>query len=357
MTLQIEEQRDSAPHACGSGLLLHFFLTSRPYSYVDNMARALLVCAFAGISSNLRLVSESLVLSLLMWFFLNWSSDARQKDPGRFIPPRWLTWTPFLATLALAAAHGIFPLGMLAIYLATITAYPWKAIVPRLGVFGPALRGATIVAHALFILAYIIPPHIEASTFAVLFLTLTLVHMGKNLVGDIRDIQTDHYELPARFGFRAAFWTLRGTFAAAAAMVWFLLPAQRMTMGAPLVLQWAVMEVLTLLPTRQRPELVGYVGHRLYVLTFTTTELLLAYQFGASGAICWILAGAMVLLQMSYRYVPGKEYPRLSELVSAFSVRRSDSGLSQRRSDPPGMGYLADQTGFDKPNRVVRSVI
>lgn len=337
----------------------HFFLTSRPYSYVDNMARALLVCAVAGVADNIRLVSETLVLSLLMWFYLNWSSDARQNDPGRIVPPRWLIWAPVLIALALVATRGILPLAMLAVYVAAIWAYPWKAIVSRLGVFGPILRGATIVAHALFILAYIWPAHIEASTFAVLLLVLTVLHVGKNLVGDIRDIWTDQYELPARFGYRSALWTLRGIFATAAAVVCFFLPEQRMTIGVPLVVQWAAMEVLNLLFTGQRPELVGYVGHRLFVQTFTATELLLAYQFGMAGIVCWFMAGAMVLLQVSYRHVPGKQYPRWSDLANTLSSQRCVSTFSERQSDLSRTDNLRGSTGDKhiKQTHSIRSVV
>jgi hypothetical protein len=320
MIRRIRKQPISASHGRSIACLLHFFLTSRPYSFPDNVARALLVCALVGVSSNLRLVFESIVLSLTMWCFLNWSSDARQRDAGRIVPSRWLTWTPFVVTSAVVAARGITPLIMLVGYLATIIAYPWKARVPCIGVFGPVLRGATIVGHLLFILSYLGHDHVDPSRFAFLFLALTLLHVGRNLVGDIRDILTDRYELPARFGFRPALWTLRGIFAAVAVTIFFLLPAQQIAVGGPLILQWALIELLAFLWGEQRPELVGYLGHRLYVLTFTTSELLLAHQFGAPSAICLTIAGAAVLLQVFYRYVPGKKYPQLSECILALRV-------------------------------------
>lgn len=301
--------------------LLHFLLLSRPYSYGDNMARALLVCAFAGVASNLQLVSEALVLSLLLWLFLNWSSDARQKNQGRLIPPRWLVWAPMLIALPLVAYRGILPLTMLGFCMATIWVYPWKAIDPRLGIFGPVFRGVQIMAHALFILAYVEPSQIDATAFTRVLFILVILHIGRNLVGDIRDIRTDRYELPARFGYRAAFWVVRASFIVAALVLNFLLPEQKTTIGIPLAAQWAVMETLSHLFARQHPELVGYVGHRLYVITFTVMELLLAHQFGMDAIICWAMAGAMIVLEATYRHVPGKQYPRFSELVSVIQEK------------------------------------
>lgn len=318
MSTTIDDKRNPDSWQLLYGYFIHFLLLSRPYSYVDNMARALLVCALAGVSGKHQLVSETVVLSILIWFFLNWSSEARQKDFGRIIPTRWLVWTPILVALPLVAYRGILPLSMLGLCLITIWLYPWKAIDCRLGIFGPIIRGAQIMAHALFILAYIGPNQIEIPKFVLVLFTLVILHIGKNLVGDIRDIQTDRYELPARFGYRPAFWIVRVTFAFAALILIFILPEQRMTIGIPLVTQWAAMEIFNLLFTRQHPEFVGYAGHRLYVITFTLTELLLAYQFGMDITIFWLMAGAMILLNSSYRHVPGKHYPRFSELTSVF---------------------------------------
>jgi len=302
--------------------LKHFFLLSRPYSYADNIARAFLVCGLYGAAGDATTLLITGTASTLMWLFLNWLSDWVQKQPGRLLPPLFLVWTPVAMTILLAAFSGPIALLALFVYVISILLYPWKSLIVRLGDWGPILRGVTIAAHYWFVIT-LMPPDTAAPPFVVFALACVLffAHAARNLVGDIRDIRSDVHELPARRGFKPALRLTRvfvvgaflagGSCAVGALLTGGLVPGWWIWVLIPIGVQWTCLEILAFAWGRARPHHVGYVGHRLFVLTFTVMELLIAYDFGVNIGVCVSLCAFAFATNITYWYVPGKRYPTI----------------------------------------------
>lgn len=293
--------------------IIHLFLTSKPYSYSDNVARAIMVCVVAGVGRDVGLLLNTSLASLFMWLFFNWYSDSRQRQPGRIVPSPVLVWTPVGFGALIAATYGLVPLFYLVAYSVTIMLYPMKAIRKEVGPLGPFLRSLTVVAHGLFLLSLTGSPlHLSHDIIAV-FAVLFFVHAARNLVGDIRDIQDDRFELPAQYGFSISMWVVRGLLLAGI-LAGLYLEDGAFNIGLPVLVQWLSMEILARRFGCAQAHIAGYVGHRLFVLTFTFMEILIAHAYGADAALCWAMAGAAVLFNLTYSYLPGKRYPSISDI-------------------------------------------
>ena len=303
-----------------SDLVSHFFFTSKPYSYVCNAARGLIVCGALGLGRDVWSLVEASVCSLLLWLFFNWYSDYRQRDVGRIVPSIWLVIAPVAAALLICVPKGGGAVLFLVIYVLAIMVYPLKAVVPYVGPFGPVLRGGTIFAHFLFVFALLGPVSTISRDVVLIVFTLSLVHVARNLVGDIRDIREDKIEFPVRYGLRAALWALRLLFAISVVLSIFISKGI-VTIGIPVLIQWIVIESLAAKCRAGNEHIVGYVGHRCFIITFTFCELLIAYALGVSGVLCGTLAFLALLLQVTYGLLPGKRFPKRIEILKAISAK------------------------------------
>jgi len=140
------------------------------------------------------------------------------------------------------------------------------------------------------------------------FLAIAFIHSARNLVGDIRDIERDKYEWPARYGMPASMWAFRGLMMAGLVSA-LGLPCGYLDIGIPVGTQWLLAEYLSLRFGRSQPQIAGYVGHRVFVLTFTVMELLVAVRYGASVLVCIMCFAVAVGLNLTYSLIPGKLYP------------------------------------------------
>lgn len=304
------------------GGVAHFTLTSRPYSYADNLARGLLSCALVGQGGDFRSIWIASILSLLMWLFLNWHSETRQKDVGRLTPPKWVTWTPLVLSVGLCATVNPASLPFLAFYVGSILLYPLKAIAPAFGPAGPFFRTLTVAAHCLTVMAAV-RDVVEISRTAILVIVaLGVFHGTRNLVGDIRDIRQDRFEIPARYGFSIAMNIVRASFASILLLSCFI-PHGILALAVPLVIQWIALEALAWRLGSGGAPLVGYLGHRLFVVLFTFSELAFAWMLGATPWICGTIGALTLLLHPTYALIPGKKYQSLASAVLTWRHARA----------------------------------
>ena len=293
--------------------LLHFLFTSKPYSYASNIAVGVMVCEFAGRGIHSSNIVNVAIVSILMWFFLNWYSDSIQKDSGRFVPSKLLIWSPFIVTFVMSAHQNVVAVLFLLIHGAIIMLYPLKATHHIVAPFGPLIRGMTIFTQVFFILAFIGELSSITYDFILVVLAISLLHVGRNLIGDIRDILQDRYEIPARFGFAVSLWTVRIVMTVVSCLVFFV-PKGMISIGLPVAIQWISFEMLVVFISKGNENIIGYLGHRLFILTLTSACILAGFFFGLSGKICIILTALMLLLQPTYTYLPGKQFPTLQEI-------------------------------------------
>jgi hypothetical protein len=178
-------------------------LLTRPYSWIDTVLNVLVGLVWSGGAySGTRYLSAA-TIALLLWFSLNWISEAIQHDPGRNPPGLGLAVGPLLVAGVWAVqVGGVRSVPWLAVYIALVFVYPWKARNSLLGPFGPALRG--LQTGALYMLGASFGAGFPVSLRIVF--SLALVQAARSLVADIRDIHTDVYELPKRIGKRASKW-------------------------------------------------------------------------------------------------------------------------------------------------------
>ncbi|MHA2283582.1 MAG: hypothetical protein ACXAC5_22295 [Promethearchaeota archaeon] len=301
--------------------LLHFFLTSKPYSYSLNIAVSILVCGYAGKGVHYKHVISVSIVSILMWLFFNWYSDSSQKDRGRLVPPKLLIWSPLIITLVMSACQNILAIFFLLLHIAAIMLYPLKATRHMVGSLGPLIRGVTIFTQALFALAFIGGLPSITYDFVLMIIAISLLHVARNLIGDVRDIRQDRFEIPARFGFNVSLWIVR-TVMIIISILTFFIKNGTFLIGLPLVIQWIGLEIIVLLISKENEHIIGYLAHRLFIFTVTSACILIAFFCGVSGKVCIILIALMLLLQPTYTYLPGKQFPTLQEIILSLKQNK-----------------------------------
>lgn len=296
-----------------SRLVRHFFLTSKPYSYASEITRGwafYLVLGGGDGSWGLALVGLE---CWLMWLFFNWLSDRLQSDPGRLTPPAWIIATPLTAAVACGWTLGgvLAVLGVMA-YASTVPLYALKAKRVIFGPLGPALRAVTVLGQAVMVWALVggrpTPP-------ALLLIGALALWKGlRNLVGDVRDVRTDRYEIPVSLGITVTRWILRAGIVAVLLLLW--------TGGLPFVavsailvaFSWLAMELAAHRWPEPRAHLWGYVTHRLWIITSVGLHLWAAVVAGLPWMALSFAVVVTALLQPSYRHLPGKQFPAWRDL-------------------------------------------
>jgi hypothetical protein len=274
--------------------LTELLLLTRPYSWIDTILNLLIGLAWIkGADAGARYLSAASI-AMMLWFSLNWISEAIQRDPGRN-PPRWHV---AVAPLLIAGVWSVRlgdgqSLPWLIAYAALVFIYPWKTRNSLLGPLGPVLRG--LQTGTLFMLG----ASFGAATPGVsrIFLSLALVQIARSLLADIRDVQTDLYELPRIIGSPASKWLsavllLAGTVA---------MPSVRPDNIEPQLILLLMLFLIVVLPSNYSYEL-----HFAFILMFAFAKMALYTELlGESPHFNWmVLASAQVILSTTYWHVP-----------------------------------------------------
>jgi len=259
---------------------------------------------------------SSAVLSLLMWLYFNWQSDWIQKDPGRIIPPLFLWISPLIIAILLCFLRGGGSgiIGVF-IYSLTIILYSLKAKHKRLGTFGPLFRAISIFGQLAMIAFYFNQvPDIKL----IIIVIFIAIYMGiRNLIGDIRDIRTDKWEIPAMFGSKVSLVILRVGFLTIFSMTFFLEPKNISIISTIFVIiSWCALEILAARFKESDFYLFGYWMHKFLIITISSYFVVMANFMGLSNSGTSILFLILILFQPFYKLLPGKNYPNFKTLYS-----------------------------------------
>ena len=275
--------------------ITELFLLTRPYSWIDTILNLLVGLAWSGASYSGTLHVSGAGIALLLWFGLNWISEAIQHDPGRKPPRLVLAVGPLVvAGIWSVGLGGVRCLPWVMFYVALVFLYPWKARTAILGPVGPLLRG--LQTATLFELGASIGPTPDGSRVR-LFLAFMFIQTARSLIADVRDIQTDHYELPRIVGANAAKWIAAVVLATGIAV----LPAIPPGHFEPQIILIMLFGVFVAL----RP-LYSYEVHITSVLMFAFAKMALyTGLIHESQHLNWMmLASVQVILAVTYWHVP-----------------------------------------------------
>jgi hypothetical protein len=300
----------------------HFFLTSKPYSYASELSIGLLFCLFLKPHNVRHSLITAAALTLLMWLYFNWQSDYIQKDPGRIKPPFWLWFVPLFISSGIGfISGGLWGIFGVCLYAAAIILYSFKAKIPALGMLGPFFRVLTVAGN-FFMISFALA--CKPDRMSIIFLILLAVLKGtRNLVGDVRDMKTDKWEIPAKFGDKAAFIIVNFAFIFELVLILLVLKGN-MTFPATIIfiLTWFILILLYFCFHRNSPHQWGYWGHRFLIIMVTIFQTLLAYQFGLPVTWVFLIVGLLVALQFCYTILPGKNFPSWKEFSCRFTTSR-----------------------------------
>ena len=290
-----------------------YFILSKPYSAMDNATRGVLAAYTAmGAAAGGRDVLRAAVLSVLMWLFFNWYSDSLQRNPGRIVPPVWLVVAPLTASAVIVGLARPSALVGLLIYVAFILAYPLKAMRRWAGPLGPVLRGFSASAQFAMVI-WLFQPLFQLSRLQwLLIAVITLAQAARNLLGDIRDMKTDKFELPARSGALASYLAVLALLAVA--IVVLAVPLGWPTEIYPFVLQFVATLALALWLGRRGVPAAAYILHMLFVLTLTVLQLNLAMRLGFPPAFVLPTALAAVAGLVTYPLLPRRSNAEVTNL-------------------------------------------
>lgn len=295
-------------------LIKHFFLTSKPYSYAGEISRGVLF-ALILLPSNLdSVIIISACISLLMWLYFNWQSDYIQRDRGRLQPPLMLFLFPFIIVSSIAYYLNEFS-GLLGIviYAISIILYSYKTKNKLLGLLGPILR--LLNGLAFFVSLSLIFNLTVTSEALVIAFVVSFFLAIRNFVGDVRDINTDKYEFPARFGAKLSANIIRFS-------LMFLIIISIITQSKIInfysilivILSWITFELLILKFIYEKPDLWGYLFHRVLIISVTLFQLLLITMYLDDFRIYLFIIALLFITQPFYFYLPSKSFKKLKEL-------------------------------------------
>lgn len=295
-------------------IIWHFFLTTRPYSYAGEIARGI----FFGLLLNPLACQQqytimvSSILTLLMWIYFNWQSDWIQKDEGRLPPSYWLCFSPIVFSAMLCIYYeqltGVAGIG---VYMCFILLYSQKKHHQYLGLLSPILRMATIYGHFFMLCMFFnITPNKE---MLIIVSFIALLKGIRNFIGDIRDINKDKWEIPARYGIDISVIVYRVSFI----VLIFISQAINnrdysyvfMTLA---IICWGTLEVIFKIFNGIKIHLFGYYGHQsLIVIISIFLSLLASSSIPSERSSLTLFSTLLILLastQFLYKKNPGKNY-------------------------------------------------
>lgn len=308
------EARNKLTRAC------HLFRLTRPYSWVCAMARGLLVACAAGSADNASALVNIAWITLLLWFSLNWISERVQKNPGRQVPSLSLIGVTLSSVFVATIVHAPVATPFLVVYLILVRLYPEKARRSGWGSYGPLLRGGTVAMEGLFVIAFV--SGLQGFSMATMSVVavLTLLHIARNLLGDLRDIRTDRHEMPNRFGVPFSCIVILASISVATIFALFSAELQ-LPMVALSLFHGVIFVALWVRFRTHSSELLGYTGHRFFVFFISIGEAWISVFAGLPIWVAFFLTAAALALNATYRHTPGKEYPPLWEALRFARVQ------------------------------------
>lgn len=285
----------------------HFYRLTRPYSWVCSTAVAVAAWLLSGGGPGMAALAIPLSLSALLWVGLNWLSDSIQRDPGRVPPPTALLLTALAVSLALAAAQSASACVWALIHYLLVLAYARKKHSATIGAVSYLLRGGTVFAACASVGAAANGAWFPQGDALWFIASQALAHAGRNLVGDIRDMKTDRYELPVTHGAKFAVVVAVGCLVAAGCAA---LKLHVLLLDTTLFIVALLLGVLWLMPYGKRLgyDIAGRRLHHLMVFVFSAFTLWCSYRLGVWWG--WVAIGSLLLttLHMTYYDNPGKGF-------------------------------------------------
>lgn len=250
-----------------------------------------------------------ILTGLFLWLGLNWVSEAHQEDPGRMKPPTWLVVGTVALSMAAASCASRAAGWWAFIHYAFVLVYAAKKRSAFLGLVSSGSRGLTVFAGCACLASAASGrfwPTDNALWFAI-FLALT--HSCRNLVGDIRDSETDRYELPAVAGIKASVLVCFAWLVCAAAAAQFIAHQElRWVSEVFIILVAASLYWLCKSIPAKGVRLAGRDLHQRLVFGFAAFCLICSGLEGLCIAALIPLTLLLALLHPTYRLTPGKEY-------------------------------------------------
>ncbi len=257
-----------------SNLIKHFFLTSKPYSYAGEVSRGILYSLLLSPTNKILAISISASISFLMWLYFNWQSDFIQQDIGRIRPPKILFLIPLLIAMLISTyLGGIIGFSGIVIYSLSIVLYSFKAKNSFLGIIGPFLRFLNGMA-LLIAVAFCLRLNLTINTlFIALIVSLYLAI--RNLIGDVRDIKNDKWEIPARFGMVTTLKIVRGGFIILLLSYIFLALKEILPFYGVIIIILSILfsEIAIVRFDFNKPHIWGYIMHRILVILLPVFHL------------------------------------------------------------------------------------
>ena len=287
--------------------LKHLFYLTRPYSWVCSTAVAVAAWLLAGGAAQLLGLWIPLLLSALLWVGLNWLSDSIQRDAGRTPPSRTLVTIVVVASLGFAAFFSASAFVWAGIHYALVLAYAQKKVSPKVGAISYLFRGGTVFAACAAASAAANGAWSPTGDAFWFIASQSLAHAARNLIGDIRDMKDDRYELLATHGATRAAMVAVACLLAAGVAAAMLTVLRRETISFVVVLLIGVF-LLIRYGGRIGYEKAGRRLHHVMVVAFSIFTLYCSFHLGVWWL--WVVLGSafLVALHRTYKDNPGKGY-------------------------------------------------
>ncbi len=294
--------------------IVHFYYTSKPYSYIGQVSMGILIPLI--IKQNL-LSNEFLGIgffSLLSWLYFNWQSDFIQKDKGKIRPPLLLLLLPLFAMIMIIILHyDDYRFFWIIPFIISVCLYSYKALSKKMGKIGPFLRFITVIGFSVMILGIL-------GTFPKLSLIKVIIIIAifkalRNLIGDIRDMKTDMFELPVILDYSKIISIIRYIFILLNILT-VLFSVYVFAILFWVNFSWIFFEILNIKFGKNKFDYTGYFTHRFLTVSITFLFIHLCYLNSFDPIYCIVLVLSTIFLQYTYSKVPGKNYPKFSELIN-----------------------------------------
>jgi hypothetical protein len=266
-------------------LIRYFFLT-RPYSWFSVAFVPILASVFV-IGHVSQMLFLDVLFGLLIWISANLFAERLSRDMSeRGKINLLLPILIFLVVIIITVFRNPYALGFLVVILVALFCYSKKNRFWLFGKLSFFIRGVMEAALFLMIL-FFYNFNFMGAQWIILLLTIYLVTCGRNLIGDIRDVDFDKQTLPTFIGKRLSKLLV---------LVFYLIPLVLLGVySVPLI-----MGIIFIIFMQDY-----YNLHRILVLIniFLLFELAIVWSGGD-----WLILTAFlllgVLLNLSYNLVP-----------------------------------------------------
>jgi len=288
----------------------HFYLTSKPYSYISEISCGILFYFILNPFSKSNSLFLIIIQTLSMWLYFNWQSDKIQRDSGRLPPSAVLVGTPLIISIIIGFYLGGI-LGILGVvfYAFTICLYALKALKSWAGPIGPIFRIFTIIGH--YISIWSLSPTLLTTKSIIIIILICIWKGVRNLIGDVRDIQNDVHELPAKYGAVLSLWIIRlGLFIS----ILLVIKISVWSTFYITLIAWLFLELFQYYFIE--PYKWGYITHRIFILITVIIQLIYAQIYGLHTLWSIFLFILALLFNSTYSKLPGKNFLNLKNLFA-----------------------------------------